>query len=1202
MAINWTADQTKAIDACGCNLLVSAAAGSGKTAVLVERIIRKILSGTDVDHLLVTTFTNAAAAKMRRQVGEAVAQKLAEMPQDTHLQRQMTLINRASICTIHSLCLDIVRANFHKLDIDPDFSMADPNEAELMKEQAAQETFLKLYEQREEWFLDLADTYGGRQGDEGLAELMLRLYAFVKSMPFPESWLAVKVGMFEACADFDGSEWAAAIKASALLTLDGCIAMTIDALGMTEKDEEILCYTSALLSDLSALKRLQSAVQHGWDNAVSALETFEFEKLKSARGVDAAKTEPVKKLRELVKEEIKSLKGKVFHTYAHDLCDDLRACAPRMRALGRLVLEFDETFTALKRQRGVLDFNDLEHLCLRVLSERDECGNAVPSEVALKLCSRYEELLVDEYQDSNELQETIFSMLWRGDNLFMVGDMKQSIYRFRHTNPLLFLHKQQTYSAEAGKNRKVIMSENFRSRSGIIDAVNVIFRQISSPLIGEMAYGPDEQLNAAADYPPLYEVAAGGMKIIIADKSSDGAQQTVADDTPGAGQPDNAGESFTGTEAEACHVAAEIRALMAHPFMVYEDGGYRPVTYRDIVILMRATAGSADVFARVLQERGVPVFADTGGGYFLTQEVTDILSLLEVIDNPLQDIPLLAVLRSPIAGFCDEALLQVRLCAPNGYVYHALESCAGGDGEYAEKCAKFLERLLCWRQWAHYMPTHELIWRLYTDTGYYGFAGAMSAGEQRQANLRLLYERARQYEKTSFRGLFHFISFIGRMRRASADFGSAKLLGENQDVVRIMSIHKSKGLEFPVVFVCGMGKRFNVRDMSEAVLLHKALGLGPDFKDNQARFSYPTVAKLAIRHKLKYENLSEELRLLYVALTRAKEKLIMTMNVKDAQSSLDKWRHIAETARGEKLAVHWMAGASCFADWVMPAALRSNRAVSGGNEADLPAPAAFEIQISPAVMAAGGVPENQPGRAVEASFKALVGERLAWRYPYEQSVIIPTKISVTELKRIHNFELDAQSAALHDIQMVSVPQFMQESKRLTAAQRGSVTHFVMQHLSLDAPPHEADIALQLEQMVAHELLTQQQAAAVTPAKIAAFFRTELGQRMCESIHVVREMPFEIEIAASEVYGEQYRDEVMLLQGMIDCYFEEDGKIILVDYKTDFVDAETRSIEKLTEQYRPQFEYYARALEKMTTKTVAEKNLYFFSADRVVKCV
>lgn len=1210
MSVNWTADQQKAIQTRDCNLLVSAAAGSGKTAVLVERIIQKIISGTDVDRLLVTTFTNAAASKMRLQIGEAITKRLCDNPSNRHLQRQLTLLNRASICTIHSFCLDVVRENFYILDIDPNFSLADPNEVILMKDQAAQETFFELYEQGEEWFLDLADTYGTQRGDERLEALLLRVHEFVKTMPFFERWLKDKVDMFEADMDFDSNIWVRTIKDSAALTLEGCIAMTKDALAVV-RENDLDSYEPALHSDLSGLMRLKDAIYGSWNEIVDAFDAFDFDKLKRARKADLPAVEHVKKLRDTVKEQIRFLKNKIFNAHHDILCQDLKRVAPRIRALGRLVSAFDEKYNQIKKQRGVLDFDDLEYLCLRVLSDEGPDGQIRPSEVALLLRERYEEILIDEYQDSNELQETIFSLISRGDNLFMVGDLKQSIYRFRHTNPMLFKQKQDTYLQDAGKNRKVMMSKNFRSRKNILDAVNFIFRQISSPLIGEMEYGEDERLYAGADYPPCPDAAVGGkVEVCIVGQTLDGVNgepsaadtDGVFDDTGGQERQEDSQESVASAEAEAMQVAKYIQKMIAEPFMVYDKKcGYRPVTYRDIVILMRATTGNADVFVQVLQNSGIPVFADTGSGYFMTQEVMTVLSLLEIIDNPMQDIPLLSVLRSPIANFNDEELLRMRMCNSSGMIYDALAMCAQGSDSLAQKCQKFLERLKKWRSWARYMPTHELIWHLYTDTSYYSFAGAMAGGEQRQANLRLLYERARQYEKTSFRGLFNFISYISRMRRSSADFGSAKLLGENQDLVRIMSIHKSKGLEFPVVFVCGLGKGFNFRDTSEAVLLHKELGFGPDYKDNEARFVYPTIAKLAIKQKLKYESLSEELRLLYVALTRAREKLILTMYIKDIEKELGKWRHIANSAGSERLPVYRVATAACFADWVMPSVMRCENCGIKGAESRLSLPAEFEVKIEQAGGAAcHDVSEGKIADILEGEFKELVKERLEWHYPHSGAIKIPTKISVTELKRIYNFELDADAAALYDIELAPAPEFMQESRKLSAAERGSVVHFVMQHLDLSRTLDAEDIASQIHLMQKRELLTPQQVQAVDPNKIAEFFNTDLGSRMRASRYVVREMPFEIEIKASEVYAAAPTGELLLLQGMIDCYFEEDGKLVLVDYKTDFVHNKTEDIESLASKYRPQLEYYARALEKMTSKKVKEKNLYFFSVGRVVK--
>lgn len=1191
MAVNWTDEQKKAIETEGCNLLVAAAAGSGKTAVLVERIVNLVADGkTDIDGLLVTTFTEAAAKKMKQEIADEMKKRLEEHPGDRRLARQLVLLARADICTIDAFCLKVVRANFHTLDIDPDFSIANENEAELLREQAAEELFARLYEENDEEFYNLLECYAQTRGDAALTEVVLRLHSFIRTMPDYEAWMKQCVDRYACDAGVFSSPWGEVVRQSTDTVLDGCIQSVRDALAYARETDEMASYQAPLTLDESALLDMKAALKAAdYDALAAKMRAFK----PAAGGRAKPKTPdevkaPVAERREAVKKRMAKLALDFYYSDEAGIRAESAYAARQVRALCRIAAELEARFFELKKQRGILDFGDVEHLCLRALTEKKEDGSVVPSAAARRLQEKYNMILVDEYQDSNELQETIFSLIARGDNIFMVGDIKQSIYRFRHTNPLLFKQKKDTYSAEEGSNRKVIMSRNFRSRKEVIDAVNFIFSQTASPLVGEIDYDAEEALNLGADYPPC-EGAGGPVEIHILGGEEEEEETDEELDAQG------------GAAAEAARVARRILELKREGFPIYDKKtGYRPVQYRDMVILMRSPSVDAQVFTEVLQSYGIPVFSDVGGGYFVTEEVELVLSLLAIIDNPMQDIKLLAVMRSPIGGFDDAELLEIRLRDSTSDIYGALCTCAGGEDALTEKCSAFLEKLEKWRAWSLYQPVHELIWSLYQDTGYYDFVAAMSAGRQRQANLKLLVEYARGYEKTSLKGLFRFVSYAERVKNANRDVGGAKILGENQDVVRIMSIHKSKGLEFGVVFVSRLAKQFNRKDLSKPVLMHGALGIGVDFIDCENRYRYPTFIKRAIKEKLRLELLSEELRVLYVALTRAREKLILTLAPRNVESSKKKWLSGAR-ALGEALPLYYTAAATGLSDWVGATALRHEacRAFAGEyiacseTEAKLSLYTGWDCATA-AEIQAGTVQKETPQPQNMEEICAALG----WSYPYASVKKVPTKVSVTELKRIVNNEIDLGEAALYDTGLLAAPAFLSQEQQLSAAQRGSALHFVLQNLDLRGALDTEGIKRQISGMVERQVIKPQQAEAADAEKIARFFAAPLGQRMLKSSKIVREMPFEIALDASVLPGVDVAGEQVLLQGIIDCYFYEDDGIVLVDYKTDHVHSRADAA-AVKERYAPQITLYARALEQITGKNVKEKNLYLFSCESVV---
>lgn len=1260
----WTPEQLTAITESGCNLLVAAAAGAGKTAVLVERIIRKITDEkepVDIDRLLIVTFTHAAATEMRERIGEAISKALDVNPDSKIFQRQLMLLNRASITTIHSFCLEVIRNHFHAIDLDPNFRISDDTEATLLKLEVLDELLEDWYEKYEPDFQLLLDCYGGSRDDIALQEIILSTYEFVQSCPWPEKWLNEKTEEFKQDKerDFDGTVWSKTLINNALIELDSIERLTRKALNTIKCSEGLGPYLPAFEDDLDKVGNLKmlcigeekskdwaNSPISKWDTLYRAFSGLEFCKLGRC-GKDADKTaqELVKSYREEVKTRLRKIRDDIFAYDSVQIASDSNSLYPMMRCLSNLVIEFGNRYGEKKKEKCILDFNDLEHLCLKILTLEDEKGEIQPSAAAFEYKEKYIEILVDEYQDSNLVQETLLGVISRSGseypNLFMVGDIKQSIYRFRQAKPELFLNKYRTYSMESGnKNRKIKLFKNFRSREEIIHSVNYIFRQIMSADAGELDYDEGEELNLGADY-KVYEgsdayVGGAAELHIIDDTGSDTEEdpETMAteeesgdeytEDTKTSGGEEEE-EQLSTIQLEARMIVKRIQELMqpkdGESFLKVFDKGskeYRRVEYRDIVILLRTTRNWAEIFVEEMMAQGIPAYADSGTGYFKTFEVQVILSLLEIIDNPLQDIPLLSVLRSPIAAFTAEDLIDIRLADRESSIYEAMIKLSSEkEDSLTDKIKLFMKNLKNWRDKSAYLSTDELIWYLYTDTGYFSYAGAMAAGEQRQANLRILFERARQFEQTSYKGLFNFITYINKLRRSNGDMGSAKILGENENVVRIMSIHKSKGLEFPVVILAGCGKSFNLRDMNKKVLLHQDMGFGPDFVNPDRRISYPSIQKQALRAITKVESLSEEMRILYVAFTRAKEKLIITGVVKGLNRKALKWVN-ALSLSDEKLPADEMLRAKNYLDWIGPALMRhkecqSLRAFAGISPDESEQLCGIRSDSSSWDINIWTGKDILPGRSegtadimqndlldienTSGEYADAVSKRLGWEYAYRRASILPSKMSVTELKRRFNAGSEDEYAGmqLNTPIMVKKPKFLEDIRGLNAAEKGTTLHFVMQHLNLKQVSGEKELSEQLTNMLTMELLTEQQVKEVDLKRMETFFKSEIGKRLIKADKVYREVPFNIEVKCGEIYKDMKENacsgETILLQGVIDCYFAEEDRLVLLDYKTDYVPEGGTKL--AAERYRLQLEYYTKALERITGMKVKEKYIYFF---------
>lgn len=1237
----WTREQQMAIDTRDCNLLVAAAAGAGKTAVLVERIIKRITNEqrpVDIDKLLVVTFTNAAASEMRERIGDAISKALENNPHSKRLQNQLTLLNKASITTIHSFCLEVIKNNFHKIDLDPGFRIGDQTETTLLKLEVIEEMFEEWYELPDkEDFLSLVECYGGNRDDKDLQDMVLKLYEFAKSSPHPEKWLEEASSAFNVNEDFNfgDSDWAKVIASSVRIELLGLGSSMKKAVSIIKRSEGLEPYLENFENELKYISYLTECCQSSWKDLYDGFEGLEFKSLKRvSKDVNPDDKKLVSKVRDDVKGRIKKIYEDTFGLDNVDISREIRELYPLMRCLSKLVIDFDTRYSKRKREKGIIDFNDIEHFALEVLTCFDEKGNALPSDAALQYREKFDEILVDEYQDSNHVQEFLLNTISRQDipNRFMVGDVKQSIYRFRQAKPELFLEKYNTYSVKDGDlYRKINLYKNFRSRSEVIEGVNYIFKRLMSVNIGELEYTDDERLNLGSDYKQLSDnegITGGPVEVHLIEKSIDESAEEVFADNSGEEDeqslPLEDEEKIDNIQLEARMIALRIKELIqgeeGKKFKVHDRGidGYRPLEFRDIVILLRATSRWAPVFLEELTNAGIPTFADTGVGYFETIEIKTIISLLQIIDNPMQDIPMLAVLRSPIFSFTPEELIDIRVGDSEITYYEAMKSAAKIQDDLGQRAQEVLSALVRWQHKALHMSVDELLWYLYKETGYYGYVGAMTGGVQRQANLRILFERAKQYEDTSFKGLFNFINFINKLKVSSGDMGSAKILGENENVVRIMSIHKSKGLEFPVVFVSGMGKQFNLQDLTRSILFHHSLGFGPEYVDYKRRIAYPSIIKESIKKKIKIESLSEEMRILYVAFTRAKEKLIITGSVNDLDKAIQRWNIEPD---GIKIPEYEVLKAKTYYDWIVPAIIhhRDCASIKGNCEeqdADDNEISRWEVKTwSRQDIILEERAEIQEERDIlkeleeinrddtSSNYKDEILRRLNFKYKYEKSSGLPAKLSVTEIKRIRNLEMmDEDSTPMFSAVSLKTPVFLEEKSGLSSAERGTITHLVMQRLDFSKGFGFHDIKNQIDYMVRSELLSEVQAKSVNIKRIENFFKTDIGVRMINSSSVRREVPFHIELRSTEIYRDlpsDYEGELIAVQGIIDCFFEENGEIVLLDYKTDYVTDD--NIDEIKERYRVQIELYARAIEEITGKKVKEKFIHLFYNGQTINC-
>ncbi|MEG6584291.1 helicase-exonuclease AddAB subunit AddA [Dendrosporobacter sp. 1207_IL3150] len=1229
--MSWSSEQLQAIETRGKNILVAAAAGSGKTSVLVERIIRRLMDESqpvDVDRLLVVTFTNAAAAEMRERIAAALSSALKERPKSKHLERQLVLLNSASICTIHAFCQNIIRHNFHLLDLDPNFRIANEAEANLIKNDVLEGMFEEKYASGDEAFLKFIEHYGEDHDDQALYSLVLGLYNFSRSHPWPEKWLNDLQNAFSLpdTLNIDQTPWSGLIREKITIELEQSIQLIDSLIRLAALPGNPSEYIEVLGSDRVIVEDIISAAS-SWRRLGEALGEAKFAKLPSVKGLDESVKKIFQKGRKTVKDKISDSMKLFFDRPETELLEDLRVTAPLIATLGNIINDFSEAFTKAKLAKGLVDFNDLEHFCLQILlADKGKSGSLEPSDTAKALQRKYAEIMVDEYQDTNGVQETMLSLVANSEqpNLFLVGDVKQSIYRFRLAEPELFLAKYREYPMRTEGHVRVDLARNFRSRASVLASVNYLFSQLMTLRAAEMEYGEAERLNPGPDYPATHSKTFNeAVELCLIESDSEDTADIECDSDENEQEVPDDNDECSGFELEARLIAEKINELMSGGYVIFDKSqkGYRNLAWRDIVILMRSVKNKASILLEVLRQANIPAYAEIDSGYFREIEVQVMLSVLSIIDNPRQDIHLAGVLRSPIVGLSAEELANLRVIEPNGDLWTAVTAnCEYSETEQSDfrrKIADFVAQLRQWRSFSRRKGVPDLIWQIYRDTGYYDYVGGMSGGILRQANLRALYDRARQYEATNFRGLFRFLRFIERMKDKGTDLAVARALGESEDVVRVMSIHKSKGLEFPVVFVADLGKNINLSDSKSLILMHKKLGVGPYVTNPEQRFRYPTLARHGIAYKLNMETKAEELRILYVALTRAREKLILIGSAKKLKEKAAAW---CQTVSHTKMVLpdSLIAWAKSYLDWLCPAVARhaDGEALREYGEGCQPLSellpqdtSRWEVRIYQRGQltinnseSAGALPflaEIRSLQPIEAGDGTTwLDKVLEWQYSHSFAVGKPAKLSVSEIKR--RFEIMDSSDGEPLFKRPSIiarPHFIQAAGKLTAAEYGTIMHTVMQHIDLKGDLASDGLVKQVQAMILREVLTSEQAAVVDIKGIQQFFTSELGQRMCGASRVRRELPFSLLLPAERFYPDlSGAEEGIFIQGVIDVLFDDGDGLILVDYKTDKVNSGS----ELADKYAIQISLYAEAIEAIYKMPVKERYLYVFSTGEVIK--
>jgi len=1195
MGKSWTVEQQQVINLRERSLLVSAAAGSGKTAVLVERIIQKITDDThpmDIDQLLVVTFTRAAAAEMRERVMEAVEKRLEADPENAHLQKQKMLLPSAQITTIDSFCMGVIREHFDVIGLDPGFRVGDPQEIILLKQDVARQLLDDCYEEEMPGFIRFVETYSSGKLDGGITDWILKLYDFSQSHPWPEEWLeeALRMHPGSGAVDFEESQLMELIMEESSMMLEECVEVLRKALMLSCRNDGPGHYTEVLAEDLEQVEAM--AAWEIYSDLFEQMEVHTWKKLPGKKQPDADKLliEKTKKFRQEAKDLIAALKKAYFMDPLDIMLAKEKMIFPGIVVLLEITKEFSKRFQQEKQARNLIDFNDQEHLALNILLDE----NHEPTATAESYSELFEEIMCDEYQDSNQVQETLLNSISRErkgqPNLFMVGDVKQSIYRFRMADPQIFLGKYQQYRKEEATHQRIDLHKNFRSRENVLSAINCVFEKLMTPQICGMVYDEDAALYPGLEYPETSYPVSKFSEWILAEQGGS--------------------KEMTKKESEAWAIGKRIRELTdpisGITIMDPDTGIYRTAEYGDIVILLRTVKNWTEDYVRVLKDMGIPAIGETSSGFFDTLEIQGILNLLRVLDNPLQDIPMAAVLRSPIGDFTNEELAKIRLDERSIYLYENMKHYMS-DGEenvICEKLSNFEALYEDLRKRKVHITIEELIHEIYERTGYVQQMLALPGGEVRQANLERLVEYAKDFQKTSYRGLFHFIRYVDQLKEAKEDIGEAILPGDAGKAVRIMSIHKSKGLEYPICFVAGLGKKMNFRESRSRIVVHAGYGVAADGVDLENRVKIRSMYKNLIARKMLQEQMGEEIRVLYVAMTRAREKLILVGSVDNMEQMAEKWG--VDGAGSNPSSYSRMLRATSYLDWLGPLFFSDGQA--GANHGFV-----FRC-LNSAHRTAEEIREEIRQDEEREFFKACekisdehqelyeeISDGLSWSYPKEIMTRLQGKMTVSELKKMAGEEMPGQ--ILYPEREPRVEKSLDDSLYM-AQQKGTATHKIFELLPFDKITASKDISDFIHQCVEKEQIPGFWEKLIPVEEVFNFCQSDLGQRMARALErgqLYRERPFVMGIPVSEVYPDLKETENILIQGVIDVYFEEEDGIVLLDYKTDRIPGGEAGDKVLIKRYKTQLDYYQRAIEQISGKKVKDRILYSVIMNREIHC-
>ncbi len=1183
----WTTQQKKAIDIRNKNLLVAAAAGSGKTAVLVERITKLAVEeeNFDVDKMLVVTFTNAAAQEMKTRIHKNFL-KLIETETDSEkiskLERQSILLSGASIMTFHAFCLSVIKQHFSKIDLDPKFREADEHELEILKQEVIEKLFEDKYQDDDEKFNKFTDTFGGSvKGDDELHKMIITLYNFAQSRPYPETWLKNFAECYKNPETFkldNGMTWIDFIMSAALEESQKIIsgicenfsAAYEDAAKQIIPDAVIAKNWSQVVAFLDAEKNFFLDIKKSsddWEKLRAKLSAeIKFKTFKTPKNLPddlKAVKDSILDVRDDCKKKLGDLKNFVSVS-RKDVLAEIKEVSESILQLAQVTIDFEKEFSAAKRERGIIDFDDMEHLALKIFNSDKRTAKIYRD--------KFKVVMVDEYQDTNDVQEEIISKIVGENNFFAVGDVKQSIYKFRNAAPEIFLRKYKSYPALENSER-IDLSKNFRSRKQVVDAVNSIFRKIMTEDAMEIEYDKDAELNfgAVESYPPAENSFDEKAEFLIVTQESGKKNQS---------QNANNDDDLDNLEKEVQLIANKINSMIKAGKKVWDGEKYRDLEYRDIVILLRSTDGKATKISDILHDNNIPAYAEDKGGYFRAKEIQTILNLLNLLDNVRQDIPLAAVMLSPIGGFSAEDLTKMRIDNRKDELFILVNVCAMGNDELGLRCLDFLKKINRWRELSRQVSVPELLTTIYRETGYYDFFDN-AAGKIPQANLRILIDRAAEFEKTAFRGLSRFIQFVKKIRDLGNDLSTARTLGENENVVRIMTIHKSKGLEFPVVFAMHLGKKINTLDLNETIIAHRNFGIGvcKVIEDNSGIKRISIFARKVLEKKMRGEILAEELRILYVAFTRAKEKLFLVGSCNE--KIFDKYE---EMEQEEKISAQKLQSVHNAMEWLLMAKDEKF----------------FDIETFDDSSISKTVLEKVPEKVEEEKISHEVEK--AETSPLEN---VPAKLSVTELKRriFAEEETENNSSLLspHSKLAYRRPKFIQQTS-MTGAEFGTLMHSVMQHLNLQKNLDAKNISAQIDEMVGAEIFTVEEGEILKKhsANIEKFFESSIGKKILSARKIYRELPFSHYIDAEKIQAENFQKatgEKIFVQGIIDLLFQDSaGEWILLDYKTD----KNNTDEHFQKEYREQIKFYVRAIETLLNLQIGKKYLYLLGASRLIE--